>query len=101
MPGNIAATGLARNTDMDAVAGMLAAGELVLPPGKTGEQGAATAVLMAASPTVAAVTGRYYEDCAEAKPVTERAGALAGVAPYALDRDNAARLWTLSEAFLR
>lgn len=31
MPGNVAATGLARNTDMDAVAGMLAAGELVLP----------------------------------------------------------------------
>lgn len=56
---------------------------------------------MAGSPTVAAVTGRYYEDCAEAQPVTERAGALAGVAPYALDRDNAARLWTVSEAFLR
>ncbi|MER5471983.1 SDR family NAD(P)-dependent oxidoreductase [Streptomyces sp. NPDC002685] len=101
MPGNVAATGLARNTDMDAVAGMLAAGELVLPPGKTVEQGAATTVLMAASPTVAAVTGRYYEDCAEAQPVTERADAVAGVAPYALDRDNAARLWTVSEAFLR
>lgn len=33
----------------------------------------------------------------------ERAGAVAvaGVAPYALDRENAARLWALSEALVR
>ncbi|MFD3914491.1 SDR family NAD(P)-dependent oxidoreductase [Streptomyces sp. NPDC058603] len=100
MPGNVGDTGLARNTDMEAVAGMLAAGELALPPGKTVQQGAATSVLMAASPAVAGVTGRYYEDCAEAKPVTERAGAITGVAPYALDRDNAARLWAASVSLL-
>ncbi|MFD8720817.1 hypothetical protein ACFV2H_23220 [Streptomyces sp. NPDC059629] len=41
-----------------------------------------------------------FEDCAEAKPVTERAGSVGGVAPYALDRDNAARLWDLSEALV-
>ena len=101
MPGNVADTGLARNADMQAVAAMMAAGELVLPPGKTVEQGAATSVLMAASPTTAGITGQYYEDCAQAKPVAERAGATSGVAPYALDRDNAARLWELSEALAR
>lgn len=97
MPGNVADTGLARNTDMDAVGKMMATGELVLPPGKTVQQGAATTTLMAASPTTAGITGQYYEDCAPAKPVTERAGATHGVASYALDRDNAARLWSVSE----
>ncbi|MFI9778407.1 SDR family NAD(P)-dependent oxidoreductase [Streptomyces sp. NPDC051956] len=101
MPGNIADTSLARHMDMQQVADFIASGELALPPGKTVEQGAATSVLMAASPTVEGITGRYFEDCAEAKPVTQRAGAVAGVAPYALDPDNAARLWAVSEAFVR
>ncbi|MFC9535934.1 SDR family NAD(P)-dependent oxidoreductase [Streptomyces sp. NPDC056975] len=101
MPGNIADTSLARHMDMQQVADFIASGELALPPGKTVEQGAATSVLLAASPTVEGITGRYYEDCAEAEPVTERAGAVAGVAPYALDSDNAARLWATSEAFIR
>jgi hypothetical protein len=57
--------------------------------------------LLAASPTVEGVTGRYFEDCAPAVPVTERAGATAGVAPYALDPDNASRLWTVSERLVR
>ncbi|MFE9970537.1 SDR family NAD(P)-dependent oxidoreductase [Streptomyces hirsutus] len=101
MPGNIADTSLARHMDMQQVADFIASGELALPPQKTVEQGAATSVLLAASPTVEGVTGRYFEDCAEAKPVTERAGAVAGVAAYALDQDNAARLWTVSEALIR
>ncbi|WP_406482041.1 SDR family NAD(P)-dependent oxidoreductase [Streptomyces sp. NBC_01615] len=101
MPGNVGATSLGRNMDPQQVAAVIAAGELALPPEKSVEQGAATSVLMAASPTVEGVTGRYYEDCAEAKPVAERAGTVTGVAPYALDRDNAARLWTVSEAFIR
>jgi hypothetical protein len=42
------------------------------------------------------VSGRYYEDCAEAAVVHERAAV--GVAPYALDPDNAERLWELSVA---
>ncbi|WP_405910291.1 SDR family NAD(P)-dependent oxidoreductase [Streptomyces sp. NBC_00828] len=100
MPGNIADTSLARHMDMEQVAAFLASGELALPPGKTVEQGAATSVLLAASPTVEGVTGRYFEDCAEAKPVAERAGAVAGVAPYALDRENAARLWVVSKALV-
>ena len=101
MPGNIADTGLARNIDMQDVVSMMAAGELTLPPGKTVQQGAATSVLLAASPTVEGVTGQYYEDCAPAKPVTQRAEATHGIAPYALDPENAARLWTVSEALTR
>ncbi|WP_405995536.1 SDR family NAD(P)-dependent oxidoreductase [Streptomyces sp. NBC_00986] len=101
MPGNIADTSLARHMDMDQVAAFIASGELALPPQKSVEQGAATSVLLAASPTVQGVTGRYFEDCAESEPVTERAGAVAGVAPYALDRENAARLWAVSEDLVR
>ena len=101
MPGNIADTSLARHMDMQQVAAFIASGELALPPGKTVEQGAATSALLAASPTVEGLTGRYFEDCAQAEPVAERAGAVAGVAPYALDRDNAARLWAVSEALVR
>ncbi|WP_043665781.1 SDR family NAD(P)-dependent oxidoreductase [Streptomyces xylophagus] len=97
MPGNIADTSLARHMDMDQVAAFIASGELALPPQKSVEQGAATSVLLAASPTVQGVTGGYFEDCARSEPVTQRAGAVAGVAPYALDRENAARLWAVSE----
>ncbi|MEY9840026.1 SDR family NAD(P)-dependent oxidoreductase [Streptacidiphilus sp. EB103A] len=101
MPGNIGDTSLARHMDPQQVADFIAAGAIALPPQKTVEQGAATSVLLAASPTVEGVTGRYFEDCAQAEPVSERAGAVAGVAPYALDRENAARLWTASEALVR
>ena len=101
MPGNIADTRLARDTDMQAVAAMLATGEFTFPPGKTLQQGAATSTLLAASPTVEGVTGQYYEDCAPAERVAQRAGATQGIAPYALDPENAARLWTVSEALTR
>jgi len=64
---------------------------------KTPEQGAATSVLLAASPHVEGVTGRYFDDCAEASVVHERTPTtLAGVAPYALDPANAQRLWETS-----
>jgi NAD(P)-dependent dehydrogenase (short-subunit alcohol dehydrogenase family) len=64
---------------------------------KTPEQGAATSVLLAASPTVEGVTGRYFEDCNEAAVIQERTPTtLAGVAPYALDPTNAERLWQVS-----
>ena len=101
MPGNIADTSLARHLDMQQVTDFIASGQLALPPQKTVEQGAATSVLLAASPTVQGVTGRYFEDCAPAEPVTGRTGAVGGVAPYALDRDNAARLWTVSQELVR
>ena len=61
---------------------------------KTIEQGAATSVLLAASPLVEGVTGRYFEDCNEAGP--HQPGVRRGVADYALDPEHAARLWQLS-----
>lgn len=64
---------------------------------KSPEQGAATSTLLAASPLLDGVGGRYFEDCHEA-PVIHRRDetTIAGVAPYALDPENAARLWDLS-----
>ncbi|TCC53051.1 SDR family NAD(P)-dependent oxidoreductase [Kribbella capetownensis] len=61
---------------------------------KTVEQGAATSVLLAASPLVQGVTGRYFEDNNEALP--NMPGESTGVAAYALDPESAARLWDLS-----
>jgi hypothetical protein len=61
---------------------------------KTVEQGAATSVLLAASPLVDGVTGRYFEDCNEAAP--HQPGIRRGVASYAVDPANASRLWRLS-----
>jgi NAD(P)-dependent dehydrogenase (short-subunit alcohol dehydrogenase family) len=60
---------------------------------KTPEQGAATSVLLAASPLVEGVSGRYFEDCNEAEVVQERGNFFGGVAQYALDPQNAERLW--------
>ncbi|MFJ1747892.1 SDR family NAD(P)-dependent oxidoreductase [Streptomyces sp. NPDC088116] len=101
MPGNVGGTSLARHMDPQQVTDFLASGDIALPPQKSVAQGAATSVLLAASPTVEGITGRYFEDCAQSEPVAERAGAVTGVAPYALDRDNAARLWALSETLVR
>ncbi|MDT4932764.1 MAG: hypothetical protein QOK11_656 [Pseudonocardiales bacterium] len=65
---------------------------------KTVEQGAATSVLLAGSPFVEGVTGKYFEDCQEAVPFAP--GVRRGVAAYALDPDKAARLWSLSRDLL-
>lgn len=64
---------------------------------KTVEQGAATSVLLAASPLLEGVGGKYFEDCHEAAVVDHRDEfGISGVAPYALDPANAERLWDLS-----
>ncbi|MFE9068775.1 SDR family NAD(P)-dependent oxidoreductase [Streptomyces violaceusniger] len=69
---------------------------------KTVEEGAATSVLVAASPLLEGVTGRYFEDCNEAELNTDpNPYADSGVRPYALDTDNAKRLWDLGTAMLR
>jgi NAD(P)-dependent dehydrogenase (short-subunit alcohol dehydrogenase family) len=96
MPGGIA-TNLQRYQDASYMENARKSGFRL----KTPEQGAATSVLLATSPELEGVGGRYYEDCAEA-PVVERRGerAAGGVAPYALDADNADRLWALSERLL-
>src|ERR1700723_208738 len=101
MPGNIATTALARHMGPDDLANFGKETDLALPPVKTIEQGAATSVLMAASGDVEGVTGRYYEDCAEAPVVHEREGHIGGVAPYVLDTNNADRLWQMSNELIR
>jgi hypothetical protein len=54
-------------------------------------------VLLASSPQLEGVGGRYFEDCNEAQVVHRRdAAGISGVAPYALDHDNAERLWEVS-----
>jgi len=65
---------------------------------KSPEQGAATSVLLATSPQLEGIGGRYFEDCNESPVLApdEMEGATGGVASYALDRDNADRLWELS-----
>src|SRR3984957_7220047 len=101
MPGNVASTALARHMGADDLANFGEQTELGLPPVKTIEQGAATSVLLAASPLVEGVTGRYYEDCAEAAEVTERGTHTGGVAPDVLDLDNAERLWQVSNQLIQ
>jgi NAD(P)-dependent dehydrogenase (short-subunit alcohol dehydrogenase family) len=93
-PGGIA-TNLQRHTGPGPVEDYVKAGGTL----KTPEQGAATSVLLATSPALEGIGGRYYEDCNEAR-VVERREAAGGVAPYALDADNADRLWALSERLL-
>lgn len=69
---------------------------------KTPEQGAATSVLLAASPLLEGIGGRYFEDCNEAPLVTCRPTDFSGgFAAYALDGDNADRLWSISQALTR
>jgi hypothetical protein len=64
------------------------------PQWKTPQQGAATSVLVAVSPLLEGVGGRYFEDCNEAGP--NQPGTRHGVAAYALDPEAAARLWKVS-----
>ncbi|GHO71463.1 hypothetical protein KSC_103550 [Ktedonobacter sp. SOSP1-52] len=51
---------------------------------------------MSASPLLQGVSGRYFEDCNEALVVTKANGYASGVAPYALNAENADRLWEAS-----
>ncbi|MEO6855548.1 MAG: SDR family NAD(P)-dependent oxidoreductase [Rhodoferax sp.] len=67
---------------------------------KTPEQGAATSVLLAASPLLEGVGGRYFEDCNEAVVVDRRTPDFTGVAPYAIDAANAKRLWEVASQLM-
>jgi NAD(P)-dependent dehydrogenase (short-subunit alcohol dehydrogenase family) len=78
-------------------------GGIKTPPEKrkTTVQGAATSVLVAASPLLDGVGGRYFEDCNEADFVSKRPTDLSGgVAPYALNAENAERLWLLASKLI-
>jgi NAD(P)-dependent dehydrogenase (short-subunit alcohol dehydrogenase family) len=60
---------------------------------KSPQQGAATSVLLACSPLLEGVSGRYFEDCNEAAPAGPGGGGVRGVAAYAIDPENAQWLW--------
>ena len=62
---------------------------------KTPEQGAATQVWAATSPRLATLGGVYLEDCDIAAPAPADGGRT-GVKDYAIDPEQAARLWDLS-----
>jgi NAD(P)-dependent dehydrogenase (short-subunit alcohol dehydrogenase family) len=98
-PGAIAVTNLARHVDPDALAQLRASGRYRF---KTPQQGAATSVLLATSPQLAGIGGRYFENGNQAPVVEAEAGyeAGAGVAAYALDPESAVRLWDVSLAAL-
>ncbi|MEV0069504.1 MULTISPECIES: SDR family NAD(P)-dependent oxidoreductase [unclassified Amycolatopsis] len=61
---------------------------------KTTEQGASTSVLLAVSPLLAGVGGRYFEDNNEAEPHVPPSHD--GVAAHALDPEVATLLWEVS-----
>jgi NAD(P)-dependent dehydrogenase (short-subunit alcohol dehydrogenase family) len=98
-PGAIAATNLSRHMDAGELEALRTSGAFTY---KTIEQGAATSVLVATSPLLDGVGGRYFEDCHESAVLEgdDLSGAGEGVAAYALDPGNAARLWELSLAAL-
>jgi NAD(P)-dependent dehydrogenase (short-subunit alcohol dehydrogenase family) len=87
-------TNLSRHMDPQVLADLRASGAYRY---KTPEQGAATSVLVATSPQLEGIGGRYFENCNEATVLeTPDADAAAGVAAYALDPENAERLWDVS-----
>ncbi len=73
-------------------------GALVTPQAlrKTSEQGASTSVLLATSPLLDGIGGRYFVNNQEAEVIAGRSTDMTGVAPYALDPENADRLWETS-----
>lgn len=92
-------TNLQRHIDAETMRAMGAVdenGEIIKTPYyKTPVQGASTSVLLAVSPLVKGVTGRYFEDNQEA-PVVSGARdehIVGGVAAHALDPEAADRLW--------
>lgn len=67
------------------------------PMFKSPEQGAATSIWCAVSPLLEGEGGVYCEDCNIAARWSEDLPPYSGVRAHAIDRDIAARLWTLSE----
>ena len=62
---------------------------------KTSQQGASTSVWAAVGDELAGAGGLYLEDLAQAAPWTKDSG-WSGVMPYALDPEQADKLWALS-----
>ncbi|MFC4909038.1 SDR family NAD(P)-dependent oxidoreductase [Actinomadura gamaensis] len=63
---------------------------------KSPEQGAATAIWAATSPLLDGLGGLYAQDCDIAEPATGDDMLIGGVKPWAVDPDDAARLWEIS-----
>ena len=103
MPGAIS-TNLQRYVDPDLVRqwrGGRDADDPTVPEGwKTPQQGAATSVLLATSPQLKRIGGRYFQDNQEAEVISAYTGQWSGVAPFALDPANAERLWEVSTRLL-
>jgi NAD(P)-dependent dehydrogenase (short-subunit alcohol dehydrogenase family) len=93
MPGGIR-TNLQRYVSEDELDRLRAAAGAATAKWKTPEQGAATSILVATSPLLDGIGGRYFEDCNEA--LVGELSARNGVAAYALDPEAAARLWHVS-----
>lgn len=66
------------------------------PTFKTAEQGAATQVWAATSPQLSGMGGLYCEDCEIAEVDEREPPSLVGVRAYAIDPEQAERLWALS-----
>ncbi len=68
---------------------------------KTPAQGAATSVLLAASPLMEGVSGRYFDNCSEAPVRQARPETFPdGVPAYAVDNGNADRLWNFASGLI-
>jgi NAD(P)-dependent dehydrogenase (short-subunit alcohol dehydrogenase family) len=96
-PGAIATTNLSRFMDPELLQRARSSGRYRF---KTPEQGAATSVLVATSPQLERIGGRYFEHGNEAAVVDGDEGYAQGygVAPFALDPGMAAGLWERSLA---
>lgn len=75
-----------------------AEGKLLNTSFKTPEQGAATQVWAATSPRLAGLGGVYCEDCDIAPLAPDDGPSTPGVRSWAVDPEQAARLWALSAA---
>jgi NAD(P)-dependent dehydrogenase (short-subunit alcohol dehydrogenase family) len=98
-PGTITATNLMRHIPAEVLADLRASlmdTYKTVVEYKSVQQGAATSVLVATSPQLEGVGGRYFEDCNEAVVVDPSIVGAFGVAAYALDPESAARLWQIS-----
>ena len=93
-------TNLQRHWDPERLAAIKASMAAAGTSTKSPEQGAATSVLLATSPLLAGVGGRYFEDCQQAEVVAPTFEGATGVREYALDPDAARRLWDVSVALL-
>lgn len=67
---------------------------IAIPTGwKSRQEGASTTVLLAASPSIAGITGKYFEDNRIAKRASNPDEAQSGIADHATDPELAEQLW--------